>query len=105
MLTVGAAGGPTIITQVVLTLLRTLDYGQTLAEAVARPRYHHQWLPDQVLVEQTLPAKWIQGLQGRGHRIEQVDQSGVTQAVGREGGKLIGVHDPRVPGKVGVGVR
>ncbi len=105
LLTVGAAGGPTIITQVVLTLLRTIDYGQTLAEAVARPRYHHQWLPDQVLVEQAFPAEWNQGLQHRGHRIEQVDQFGVTQAIGREGGKLIGIHDPRVSGKVGIGIR
>jgi gamma-glutamyltranspeptidase/glutathione hydrolase len=105
VLTVGAAGGPTIITQVVLALLRTLDYGQSLAEAVAGPRYHHQWLPDQVLVEQTLSAEWIQGLRNMGHRIEQVDQSGVTQAIGRKDGKLIGVHDPRVPGKVAYGVR
>ena len=105
VLTVGAAGGPTIISQVVLTLLRTLDYGQSLAEAVARPRYHHQWLPDRVLVERGMPAEWSQELQRRGHRLEQVDPLGVTQAIGWEDGQWIGVHDPRVTGKVAVGVR
>jgi len=105
VLTVGAAGGPKIITQVVLTLLRTLDYGQSLSEAIAGPRFHHQWLPDLVSVEQGMPAKWVHGMRQRGHRIELVDQAGVTQAVGLEGGRLVGVHDPRVPGKVASGVR
>jgi gamma-glutamyltranspeptidase/glutathione hydrolase len=105
VLTLGAAGGPKIITQVVHALLRTLDFGQSLTEAVADPRYHHQWLPDQVLVEQALPAEWKLALQRKGHKIEQVDQSGVTQAIGLKEGKLVGVHDPRVQGKVGVGVR
>ena len=105
VLTVGAAGGPTIITQVVLALLRTLDYGLAPSEAVALPRYHHQWLPDQVLVEQTLPAKWLQELRRKGHRIELVDQSGVTQAIGLEDGELRGVYDPRVRGKAACGTR
>ncbi len=42
VLTVGAAGGPKIITQVLLALIRTLDLGEDLPSAIAAPRIHHQ---------------------------------------------------------------
>ena len=51
VLTLGAAGGPQIITQVVSTLVRHLDLGMDLEAALAAPRLHHQWLPDSVLVD------------------------------------------------------
>ncbi len=106
VLTAGAAGGPKIITQVLLTLVRTLDLGQELSVAVAAPRHHHQWRPDTVLLESSFPQHIAEGLKGYGHRIEMVDESGVTQAIGRDAeGRLVGVHDPRIPGKVGYGKR
>lgn len=102
VLTVGAAGGPKIITQVLQTLIRNLDLREALPAAVAAPRIHHQWHPDHVLAEEAVPEKIIEGLKQRGHKIESIDSSGVTQAVGLDAhGKLIGVHDPRVPGKAG----
>ena len=102
VLTVGAAGGPKIITQVVQTIVRRLDFGQSLRDAVAAPRLHHQWRPDRVLAEKSVPKTVLAGLKKLGHKIEVIEKSGVAQAIGRdEQGELVGVHDPRVPGKVG----
>jgi gamma-glutamyltranspeptidase/glutathione hydrolase len=101
VLTVGAAGGPKIISQVLLTIVRHLDYGMSVSDAVAAPRFHHQWLPDSVLVESSAGDAWIQEMAGYGHQLITTDHSGVTQAVAIEDGRLVAVHDPRVPGKVG----
>jgi len=102
VMTLGAAGGPKIITQVVLTLVRCLDFGYTLPDAVAEPRYHHQWRPNRVLVEATAADETIAKLKQLGHQMTMRERSGVTQAVGlNASGELIGIHDPRVPGKVG----
>ena len=106
ILTVGAAGGPKIITQVLLTVIRTLDLGYGLADAVGAPRFHHQWSPDTLIVEPSSPKSLVRGLEGYGHTIGKSDGYGITQAVGIDAtGRLEGVHDPRVPGKVGYGVR
>ncbi|WP_291121086.1 gamma-glutamyltransferase [Empedobacter sp. UBA7248] len=45
---VGTPGGSTIITSVFQTILNVVDFGMTMQEAVAAPRFHHQWLPDQI---------------------------------------------------------
>jgi gamma-glutamyltranspeptidase / glutathione hydrolase len=45
---VGTPGGSTIITSVFQAILNVTDFGMTMQEAVAAPRFHHQWLPDQV---------------------------------------------------------
>ncbi len=98
MLTVGAAGGPKIITQVILAIVRYLDFQQPLAEAMAGPRFHHQWRPNSVLVEKSLAATIVEGLRQRGHVIELVSprSGGRTQAIAVDtAGKLHGVADPR----------
>ncbi len=106
VMTVGAAGGPKIITQVLLALVRRLDFGQSLAEAVAAPRIHHQWRPDVLTVEQAMPEEIVKKLEGYGHKIEKVEFGGVTQAIEVDDkGKLSGVYDPRVPGKAASGER
>ena len=51
VLAVGAAGGPTIITQTLLAMVHTLDYGLSLKEALAQTRFHHQWKPDTLRIE------------------------------------------------------
>ena len=50
---VGTPGGSTIITSVTQTILNVYEFGMTMQEAVNAPRFHHQWLPDMVLMEQT----------------------------------------------------
>jgi len=101
ILTLGAAGGPKIITQVVLTILRHLQYGLSLPDAVAAARFHHQWRPDQLQIESEMSAGWRDTLMRYGHELKILKFSGVTQAIGwdRETRHFVGVHDPRVPGK------
>ena len=101
VLTAGAAGGPKIITQVLLTLIRTIDFREPIEEAVAAPRFHHQWRPNRLSVEDTMPPAWQQALQARGHKLHQLPSAGVTQAIARNrDGDFVGVSDPRVDGKV-----
>jgi gamma-glutamyltranspeptidase/glutathione hydrolase len=100
VLTLGAAGGPKIITQVILTIVRVIDFDQPLPEAVAGPRFHHQWRPNAVMYEKDLDANVVEGLRERGHNVEDVGSGGREQAIGLTAeGKLIGVADPRADGK------
>ena len=101
VLTVGAAGGPKIITQVVLAIVRYLDFEQSLNSAVGGPRFHHQWRPNSVQVEKKLAPEIVDGFQQRGHTVEVVGSGtgGRTQAIARDTtGKLLGVADPRGDG-------
>jgi gamma-glutamyltranspeptidase/glutathione hydrolase len=101
ILTLGAAGGPKIITQVVQAIVNYVDLGMPIDQAIAVERFHHQWSPDWLMVEQTMPADLVQALTTRGHIVRQMTTVGVTQAIARSanGQELIGVHDPRVSGK------
>jgi gamma-glutamyltranspeptidase/glutathione hydrolase len=101
ILTLGAAGGPTIISQVVLAIVRRIDLGWPLPRAVGAPRFHHQWSPDRVMLEKACPAALTSQLERRGHLVRVADTIGVTQAIGlrADGEGFVGVHDPRVPGK------
>lgn len=47
----GSPGGSTIITSVMQTILNVIEYNMSMQEAVNAPRFHHQWLPDEVLFE------------------------------------------------------
>jgi gamma-glutamyltranspeptidase/glutathione hydrolase len=101
ILSVGAAGGPTIITQVLQALVRRLDLGLSLDQTLAQPRIHHQWSPNAVRIESKLDDSLQQALISRGHELTPVASMGVTQAIefNRQSGQFLGVHDPRVPGK------
>ena len=50
-LVLGSPGGPTIITTVANILMGVVDYGMNIQEAVNAPRFHHQWLPDEIRIE------------------------------------------------------
>ena len=99
ILTVGAAGGPKIITQALLTIIRVLDYGMPLDEAIEQPRFHHQWTPNRVYCESDFSATIQDRLQELGHEIKLGSSGGRAQAITRSDGEFIGVHDPRIPGK------
>jgi gamma-glutamyltranspeptidase/glutathione hydrolase len=101
ILTVGAAGGPTLITQGVQALVRRLDLGLSLADALAQPRIHHQWFPDAVRIESSLDPALQQALTSRGHKLTPVTNMGVSQGIIFDAatGQFIGAHDPRVPGR------
>lgn len=101
VLTVGAAGGPTIISQVVWTLIRYIDQGLPLDEAIAAPRLHHQWSPDRVLFEPSLDQALVNGLDRLGHDLRATGSIAVGQAICFDPSTDLfsGVHDPRAQGK------
>jgi len=100
ILALGAAGGPTIISQVVIALVDMLDLGLPPQVAIAEPRLHHQWSPDELTVEQTMPAALQSALRADGYHLKVVPTLGVMQIVGRtpDGRQFVGAADPRVPG-------
>ncbi|MCB9662560.1 MAG: gamma-glutamyltransferase [Alphaproteobacteria bacterium] len=69
VLVVGASGGSTIISGTLQVLLGVLDFGLTPEEALAAPRVHHQWLPDQLVVEPTLAPEVRDALVALGHDV------------------------------------
>lgn len=101
ILAIGAAGGPTIISQVVLALIGVLDLDLDVAQAIAQPRFHHQWRPDELRVEKRSNAALKKELARRGHRVVDAGALGATQGVGvsKDGGTLIGSADPRAGGR------
>jgi len=100
-LALGAAGGPTIISQVVLAVVHSIDFGMDPGQALAQPRFHHQWKPDELVVERSMPDAVIRGLEKRGHQVRRVDSIGAAQVVGLDAvvGGFTGASDPRVHGK------
>jgi gamma-glutamyltranspeptidase/glutathione hydrolase len=100
MMTVGAAGGPTIISKVVLVLSNVLDLGDDLPTAMSRPRFHHQWSPDKLVIEKTFPEDVLNDLKQRGHVLEMMKPIGAANAIVHEGdGTFVGVSEPRARGK------
>lgn len=103
VLSVGAAGGPTIISQTLLAILYSVDFGMTTEQALAAPRFHHQWQPDELRIERSVPAKVRAELEKRGHKIKVVDSLGAAQAVSfdEKRRRFTGAADPRGEGKAG----
>jgi len=98
ILSLGAAGGPTIISQTVVNLINLLDYKMPLAEALRSPRLHHQWKPKELRAE-SLPEKTIESLRARGHNVITVRSSGASQIVFKTEQGFEAAHDPRLEGK------
>lgn len=100
VMTVGAAGGPKIITQVLLVLSNAIDLKDEPAAALSRPRFHQQWSPDELWAENTLGEALLAALRARGHNVAAVEPVGATQAIVRtKDGTLVGVSEPRLQGK------
>jgi gamma-glutamyltranspeptidase / glutathione hydrolase len=102
-LVTGSPGGRTIPSTVLLTLLNVLDFGMNAQEAVDSPRFNHQWLPDVIRFERHgLSADTIAALAARGHKVQEVEQQGVAEAI-LVGGLLEGGCDRRAPDGAAVG--
>src|SRR4029077_7842320 len=99
VLVLGTAGGPRLITAVVETLTNIVDFGMTPQDAVAAPRFHHQWLPDTLYYERGgLDAATIAALGERGYHLAEQSPWGAVELVEvGPGGHLLGVNDPRRP--------
>jgi gamma-glutamyltranspeptidase/glutathione hydrolase len=95
----GAPGGPTIISSVFQVFLNTAVFNLPLNDAIASPRFHHQWLPDELWVERGLfPDSLRAPLQKLGYQLTEKKSLGRIKAVMRlDNGKLMGGGDPRNP--------
>lgn len=103
VLLTGSPGGSTIINTVLQVVINVLDHGMDAEAAVASPRFHHQWMPDNVRYEtgafsdaaaNSLRAMGHKGLVGGGFGI------GDANTIRIEGNVLEGVSDPRNVGGV-----
>lgn len=96
---VGASGGPTIISATVQVILDLVDFGLSPEEAVASPRMHHQWMPDTLFVEPSVPEAVREGLRARGHTLAEARAfSAVQVVVGGVEQSAEGAADPRKGG-------
>jgi len=97
ILTVGTPGGSTIITSVLQTIVNVIDHGMTASEAVAAPRFHHQWLPDKIRIEEVgFDPTVIDSLATMGHDINQKGKLGKVECIYyRPDGTIEGAADPR----------
>ena len=72
---IGSPGGSTIITSVLQTILNVTEFEMGMQEAVAIPRFHHQWLPDVVRFEpNSFPKDSLQFLTNKGYKFKQNKQ-------------------------------
>ncbi|MFP6605154.1 MAG: gamma-glutamyltransferase [Myxococcota bacterium] len=100
-LVTGSPGGSRIISATLLSILNVVDYGMNVKQAVAAPRFHHQWEPDKIVVEPAVPLDVIRGLRERGHIVEvsRRNWSAVEAIlVDPESGLHYGGNDPRRDG-------
>lgn len=94
---VGTPGGSTIITSVFQTIVNVIDFDMTMQQAVAAPRFHHQWLPDVIQAERNgLDSLIISSLEAKGHQMRARGSIGRVDAIlVLPNGKLEAGADPR----------
>ncbi|WP_127124623.1 gamma-glutamyltransferase [Pseudoflavitalea rhizosphaerae] len=77
----GTPGGTTITTSVFQTLINLLEFDMSVNDAVNKPKFHHQWLPDEVFVERNFPIAVREELQKMGYKIRERGQIGRTEVI------------------------
>jgi gamma-glutamyltranspeptidase/glutathione hydrolase len=98
-LVVGSPGGRAIINTVLQVILNVLDHKMNIAEAISAARIHHQWLPDEIVIERWGVSSDTRALlEARGHRLKIRDRSqgranGIR--IDAESGRRFGAADPR----------
>ena len=99
----GTPGGSRIITMVLQVILNVIDHRMNIAEAVAAPRIHHQWLPDQVFAEQGLSPDTIRLLEAKGHKVVVGATMGSANSILVTPDGITGAADPRQRGTLAEG--
>lgn len=102
-LVTGTPGGSRIITTTLQVIMNVIDHGMNVAEATYAPRIHHQWLPDELRVEEGLSPDTIRLLEQKGHKVAIKDAMGSTQSIMVTGQGLYGSSDPRTPAALTLG--
>ena len=100
-LVLGSPGGPTIITTVANILIGVVDFGLDIQEAVNAPRFHNQWLPDEILVEDRLSPDTMNVLRSKGHKLKlgHFWGDGECVMIDPKTGERLGASDGRNNGK------
>ncbi len=80
-LVVGTPGGTTITTSVFQTLINILEFDMSTEDAVNKPKFHHQWLPDEIFVEAAFPQPVREQLQQMGYKVTQRGAIGRTEVI------------------------
>ncbi|KAA6098781.1 MULTISPECIES: gamma-glutamyltransferase [unclassified Pantoea] len=95
-LVTGSPGGSRIITTVLQMVVNSIDFGMNVAEATNAPRFHHQWLPDQLRVEKGFSPDTLRLLEAKGQHVKVLPAMGSTQSImiGPDGMRY-GASDPR----------
>ena len=96
-LATGSPGGSRIITTVLQMLVTVIDHGMNIADASSQPRIHHQWYPDQLLLESGFSPDTLRLLEARGHVIKPSRSMGSLQSVAIRDDVFRGASDPRRP--------
>jgi gamma-glutamyltranspeptidase/glutathione hydrolase len=78
---VGTPGGTTIPTSVFQTLVNLLEFKMTPEDAVNQPKFHHQWLPDEIKIEPTFPENTMKVLETMGYKFATLSQIGRTELI------------------------
>jgi gamma-glutamyltranspeptidase/glutathione hydrolase len=103
-LVLGSPGGPTIINTVLEVLVNVMDFGMNVQDAVNWPRFHHQWLPDELRMEPGYSPDTIALLERRGYTVKRTDAQGRPYSQGEVAairfadGWMEGAADPRTEG-------
>jgi gamma-glutamyltranspeptidase/glutathione hydrolase len=96
----GSPGGPTIISATLLSVINWMRLGMEPQAAINAPRFHHQWLPDCILMESALPSTLESALNARGHQTKRLAVIGLVNAIGidPQTNERLGAADPRDEG-------
>jgi gamma-glutamyltranspeptidase/glutathione hydrolase len=99
----GSPGGSRIITTVLQVIINVIDRGMSIAQAVAEPRIHHQWLPDEVWAEQGVDEAVTRALAGRGHKVVALPPLTSANSIMVIPGGFAGAADRRTRGALAAG--
>lgn len=103
VLVTGAPGGSRIITTVLQVVVNALDGGMAVGDAVAAPRLHHQWWPDEVVAEPFFPPAALAELAAMGHKVTYGPLFGSANSIAAGPGTLTGAADLRAQGAAAAG--
>jgi gamma-glutamyltranspeptidase/glutathione hydrolase len=96
----GSPGGPRIISAVLLTVVNWMRLGMEAQAAINEPRFHHQWMPDLLVLEPSVSTGIQRDLEAMGHRTRRIGHIGLVNAIGIDvtTGERLGAADPRDEG-------
>jgi gamma-glutamyltranspeptidase/glutathione hydrolase len=94
-LVVGTPGGTTITTSVYQTLLDIIEFNLSASDAVNKPKFHHQWLPDRIDVEKGFPEDVRDQLIKMGYQLNERSSIGRTELIKISAAKIEAVADKR----------